>query len=334
MHLALCSQSVFSVVIPFLRAPLAPTIAIAIASMASFGEANAVDRTDASEQIPDQIVSGFTAPSQVAPLDAFGYLGGLFEARLYQAHATTDDPRDEIREAASLYGLDLAMMMSIAKVESDFNPRVRTGSYKGLFQLSDYEFNRYGDGSIWDARDNARAAAHMFLVQAEKFRWALGHYPDYAERYMVHQQGIQGAIEHYMHPERIAWQSMCATDEGALKGEQWCKKCIWGNLLPEWKRAFGNVDNIQSGEFIALWTGRIDHFADRYSAAPADTVMTATPKDSGRRLTAVAHGNVRAMRSHAKQLRARVALAGRTHSRFSPAKTPAHSSVERPPRRA
>jgi hypothetical protein len=87
--------------------------------------------------------------------------------------------------------------MSIAKVESDFNPRVRTGSYKGLFQLSDYEFKKYGDGSIWDARDNARAAAHMFLVQAEKFRWALGHYPDYAERYMVHQQGIQGAIEHY-----------------------------------------------------------------------------------------------------------------------------------------
>ena len=294
------------------------------------------EEVDADAPETQQANSGNFAEetSQATPLDAFGYLGGLFEARFYQAHVTTDDPRDEIREAASLYGLDLAMMMSIAKVESDFNPRVKTGSYKGLFQLSSYEFNKYGDGSIWDARDNARAAAHMFLVQAEKFRWALGHYPDYAERYMVHQQGIQGAIEHYMHPERIAWQSMCATDEGALKGEQWCKKCIWGNLLPEWKRAFGNVDNIQSGEFIALWTGRIDHFADRYSAAPADTVMTATPKDSGRRLTAVAHGNVRAMRSHAKQLRARVALAGRTHSRFSPAKTPAHSSVERPPRRA
>ena len=63
------------------------------------------------------------------------------------------------------------MMMSIAKVESDFNPRVRTGSYKGLFQLSDYEFKKYGDGSIWDARENARAAAHTFLVQAENFRW-------------------------------------------------------------------------------------------------------------------------------------------------------------------
>ena len=334
MHLALCSHSFFSVVMAFLRVPLAPTIAIAIASMASFGEANAVDMTDTSEEIPDQIVPGSITSGQVTPLDAFGHLGGLFEARFYQAHVTTDDPRDEIREAASLYGLDLAMMMSIAKVESDFNARVRTGSYKGLFQLSDYEFNKYGDGSIWDARDNARAAAHMFLIQAEKFRWALGHYPDYAERYMVHQQGIQGAIEHYTHPERIAWQSMCATDEGFLKGEQWCKKCIWGNLLPEWKRAFGNVDNIQSGEFIALWTGRIDHFADTYSVAAADTVVGAAPKDNARRLSAAARSNVRSLRSHVSHLRARGALAGRTHSRLSPAKTPAHSSVERPPRRA
>jgi hypothetical protein len=105
---------------------------------------------------------------------------------------------------------------------------------------------------------------------------------------MVHQQGIQGAIEHYTHPERIAWQAMCATDEGIQKGEQWCKKCIWGNLLPEWKRAFESVDNIQSGEFIALWTARINHFADTYSVAPADAVVSAIPKDSARERTAVA----------------------------------------------
>jgi hypothetical protein len=135
------------------------------------------------------------------PLDAFGYVGGLLEARFYEPHSTTGDPADEIGHAASLYGVDLAMMMSIAKVESNFKPVARTGSYKGLFQLSDYEFEKYGNGSIWDARDNARAAAHMFLVQAEKFKGSLGHYPDYAERYMVHQQGIEGAIEHYTHPE-------------------------------------------------------------------------------------------------------------------------------------
>ena len=149
---------------------------------------------------------------------------------------------------------------------------------------------------------------------------------------VVHQQGIQGAIEHYTHHERIAWQSMCATDEGLLKGEQWCKKCIWGNLLPEWKRAFGNVDNIQSGKFIALWTARIDHLADRYSAELADAVVSTTPKDNARGFAAVAGINLRSLRSHAWHLRARVALGGNRHSRVSPAKTPVHSSLERRPR--
>src|SRR6202167_2232365 len=169
---------------------------------------------------------------QTIAVDAFGYLGGLLEARFYEPHATTDEPREEIRQAALLYGIDLPMMLSIAKVESDFNPRVRTGSYKGLFQLSDIEFEKYGDGSIWDARDNARAAAHMFLVQAEKFKSALGHFPDYAERYMVHQQGIEGAIEHYERPERVAWQSMCATREGLLRARHCGRNCIWETFCP------------------------------------------------------------------------------------------------------
>ena len=121
MHWDICSRSIASVGVPFLRVPLATTIAIAIASLASVSEANSMDRTIFLEEITDPIV-----PDQVMPLDALGYLGGSVEARFYQPHSTTDDPRDEIREAASLYGLDLAMMMSIAKVESDFNPRART----------------------------------------------------------------------------------------------------------------------------------------------------------------------------------------------------------------
>ena len=265
MHRDIRSRSIF-IVAALAWLPLSGTIAI--------GQANPVERATLSEKAPDQVVSD----QEAMPLDAFGYLGGLLEARFYEPHSTTGEPRDEIREAASLYGLDVAMMMSIAKVESNFNPDARTGSYKGLFQLSDYEFKKYGDGSIGDARDNARAAAHMFLVQAEKFRWALGHYPDYAERYMVHQQGIQGAIEHYTHPERVAWQSMCATDEGVLKGEQWCRKCIWRNLLPQWKQTFKSVDKISSGDFVGLWAGRIDHLANRFNVAEGSVSPSSHPK--------------------------------------------------------
>jgi hypothetical protein len=287
MHWNICSRSICSVVVSLLRVPVATAFALAVSPLASFGG----------------------AADQAMPLDALGFLGGLFEARFYQPHLTTGDPRDEIREAAALYGLDLAMMMSIAKVESDFDPHVKTGSYKGLFQLSDYEFKKYGDGSIWDARDNARAAAHMFLVQAEKFRWALGHYPDYAERYMVHQQGIQGAIEHYTHPERVAWQSMCATEEGMLKGEQWCKKCIWGNLLPEWKRAFGDVDAILSRDFVGLWTGRIDHLANRLGSADSGETVSPHPRMHARRPTKLAR-NLQAPRSRPLHVHISVASAG------------------------
>ena len=260
MRRNICLWSISVVIAAVAGVSLSITLAIAGSALASDG--NSIEPTTLPNEAAEQVVSA----QEEMPLDAFGYVGGLLEARFYEPHLTTSDPGDEIRQAASLYGVDLAMMMAIAKVESNFKPRARTGSYKGLFQLSDYEFEKFGEGSIWDARDNARAAAHMFLVQAERFKAALGHYPDYAERYMVHQQGIEGAIEHYTHPERVAWQSMCATPEGILKGEQWCRKCIWRNLFPEWKRTFGKVEKITSGDFVSLWTGRINHLANRFSA--------------------------------------------------------------------
>jgi hypothetical protein len=302
-----CSRSIASIVVAVLMS-LATTTAIAIVSLANLGEAGAMERTIFSEEITDQVI-----PDQELPVDALGNLGGLFEARFYEPHSTTYDPRDEIEQASSLYGVDLAMMMSIAKVESDFNPRARTGSYKGLFQLSDYEFKKYGDGSILDARDNARAAAHLFLVQAEKFKWALGHYPDYAERYMVHQQGIQGAIEHYTHPERVAWQSMCATDEGMKKGEQWCRKCVWGNLLPQWKQAFGSVEKVSSGDFVGLWTGRINHLADRFNVAQGSGSTSPIAISHSRRLATLARAH------RLPQHRALVASAWRGLPHRSPA---------------
>jgi hypothetical protein len=323
----ICSQLGTLVVVPFLWRGLVTAIASTVVVTASDAETYPTYRVLYVGDVSDR-----TTSDQNLPLDAFGYLGGLLEARFYEPHSTTNDPRHEIRDAAALYGLDLAMMMSIAKVESDFNPGARTGSYKGLFQLSDYEFNKYGDGSIWDARDNARAAAHMFLVQAEMFRGALGHYPDYAERYMVHQQGIQGATEHYAHPERAAWQSMCATDEGLLKGERWCKRCIWGNLLPKWKRAFESVESIRSGDFIDLWTWRIDHLANRYGAAGSGVTVNPDPKIDARRSATLARSEPRGPRHRVAEVRAKAAktVAGRARptSARSERRAPPPSTAE------
>jgi hypothetical protein len=182
-------------------------------------------------------------------------------------------PIEEIKHAADAFGLDFGYMKAVAKIESDFDPKQRTGSYIGLYQLSKYEFNRYGDGDILSARDNAIAAAYKIIVEAELFELRTHKHPTLSDLYLIHQQGIQGAEEHVSHPERIAWQSMCATEEGQQKGEKWCKRAIWQNTLPEVKKVWKSVENLTSAGFVSMWEQRVADLYARYSktadAAPA-----------------------------------------------------------------
>jgi hypothetical protein len=176
-------------------------------------------------------------------------------------------PVEEIRRAAEAFGIDVTFMKAVAKIESDFDPKQRTGSYIGLFQLSHYEFRKYGSGDILNARDNAIAAAYKFLTEADLFEWDTHKRPTFSDLYLIHQQGWQGAAEHVAHPDRIAWKSMCATDEGREKGEKWCKRAVWGNTLPTVKHVWKSVENMTSAAFVAMWQQRITLFYSRYSAA-------------------------------------------------------------------
>jgi hypothetical protein len=174
-------------------------------------------------------------------------------------------PVDEIKLASDAFGLDFTFMKAVARIESDFDPTQRTGSYIGLFQLSHYEFGMYGSGDITSPRDNAIAAAYKFATAAALFEIDTHIKPTSFVLYLIHQQGWQGAAEHISHPERIAWQSMCATDEGHDKGEKWCKRAIWQNTLPDIKRAYKSVDNLTSGAFTDMWRQRLAMFYARYS---------------------------------------------------------------------
>ena len=58
-------------------------------------------------------------------------------------------PVEEIKRAADVFGLDFSFMMAVAKIEFDFDPEQRTGSYIGLFQLSRSEFRKYGSGRYY-----------------------------------------------------------------------------------------------------------------------------------------------------------------------------------------
>ena len=176
-------------------------------------------------------------------------------------------PVEEIKRASDAFGLDFSFMKAVAKIEFGFNPKQRTGSYIGLFQLSKYEFRRYGSGNIIDPRDNAIAGAYKFATEALLFEYSTGKKPTFSDLYLIYQQGWQGAAEHVANPKRIAWRSMCATEEGKEKGERWCKRAIWGNTLPAIKQAWKSVDKLTSAAFVGMWQQRVTDLYSRYSLA-------------------------------------------------------------------
>ena len=178
-------------------------------------------------------------------------------------------PVDEIKRVSDVLGFDPTFMKTVARIESSFNPKQRTGSYVGLFQLSKHEFELYGSGDILAPRDNTVAAALKFMTEAVLFEMFTHKKPTLDDLYLIHQQGVDGAAEHVSHPSRLAWRSMCATDEGKEKGEKWCKLAIWGNTLPAIKRVWKNVNNVTSGAFVAMWQQRVAEFYTTYSESAA-----------------------------------------------------------------
>jgi len=178
-------------------------------------------------------------------------------------------PAEEIKRASDAFGLDFNFMMAVARIESGFNPNQRTGSYIGLFQLSEYEFGKFGFGQIRSPRDNAVAAAYKVITEGILFEWITHRKPDLSDLYLIHQQGWEGAAEHISHPARAAWKSMCATSEGREKGERWCRRAIWGNTLPAFKKTWKSVDNVTSEAFVGMWRARVAEFYGKYVATAA-----------------------------------------------------------------
>jgi hypothetical protein len=178
-------------------------------------------------------------------------------------------PAEEIKRASDAFGLDFNFMKAVAKIESGFNPDQRTGSYIGLFQLSEYEFGKFGFGQIRSPRDNAVAAAYKVITEGILFEWITHRKPDLSDLYLIHQQGWEGAAEHISQPDRTAWKSMCATSEGREKGAKWCRRAIWGNTLPALKREWKSVDNVTSKAFVGMWRARVAEFYTKYMATAA-----------------------------------------------------------------
>ena len=186
----------------------------------------------------------------------------------------TNNIRAEIEQAATLFDVDIQMMKAFARIESGYNPKARTGSYKCLFQLSNSEFAKYWQGDIYDIRDCSVAAARKFATETAQFEKDVGRKATAAEIYCIHQQGYQGCAFHYAAPHQLAWKNMYLTSEGQEKGEKWARKAIWGNVPSDLKNTIkGGLEALTSGQFIALWTERVNRFMARKVEPPTHYVQ-------------------------------------------------------------
>lgn len=159
--------------------------------------------------------------------------------------------------AAKKFGVDRNVMRSFIEIESGWRPNTTTGSYKGLFQLSDKEFaKRGGQGDIYNPQSNINAGALQLKALTDEFKGRYGRDPEPWELYMTHQQGAGGYGAHAADPNRPAWQSMASTLEGRQKGEGWAKKAVWGNVPDKAKEQYGSVENMTSQQFLDFWKGR------------------------------------------------------------------------------
>src|SRR5262245_53906695 len=70
---------------------------------------------------------------------------------------------------------------------------------------------------------------------------------------------------------------MYLTTEGQEKGAKWARKAIWGNVPRDLKNKFkGGVEALTSGQFIALWTERVNRFMARKVEPPTQYVQHAS----------------------------------------------------------
>ena len=78
----------------------ASAVAITFGVLILLGGAKGAAQDTVQDSVQDSVQDNSIREHQTEamPLDAFGYLGGLIEARFYEPHATTGDPRDEIRQ--------------------------------------------------------------------------------------------------------------------------------------------------------------------------------------------------------------------------------------------
>ena len=111
-------------------------------------------------------------------------------------------------DIANQNGFDPDLLRRIIHIESGGKPYASTGSYHGMMQLSNGEFQNYQPGgNIWDPVANVKAGVAKLQSEMQGFAERFGRQPTATDIYLTHQQGPGGIAMHLEHPDWPAWQN-------------------------------------------------------------------------------------------------------------------------------
>jgi hypothetical protein len=118
----------------------------------------------------------------------------------------TEQVQALIIETANRYGVDPVIALTIAQIESNFNPSAQNpnSSAGGVFQFIDSTWASYGRGNKMDAVANVDAGVRFIRDNMQGLQRTLGRAPTVGEAYLAHQQGLGGATRLLSNPSAPA----------------------------------------------------------------------------------------------------------------------------------
>lgn len=146
-----------------------------------------------------------------------------------------------VREAQA-QGVDPNTLLSMAYIESKFNPNVANNAYGGLHQISKAQHSKWADPEY-----NTREALKLYKAN-EAYARKQGITFDVGNAYLFHQQGLGGATALLKNPNLSAAEALKKTSQWKNKDVSWINK----NVI----EANGGRANMSATEFANLWRNK------------------------------------------------------------------------------
>lgn len=168
---------------------------------------------------------------------------------------------DILNKTAASYGISPQEFVTLARIESGFNPLARNGQHAGMFQFSPSTGEQYGLSAMgrFDPSASADAAARLWTDNSRALQPILGRPAMGWEAYVAHQQGIGGALALFGNPNMNAAAALNTLPYYADRPGL-ANLAITGN---------GGRLDMTSTEFLDLWKQKFAAMGGSFDAVSA-----------------------------------------------------------------